>query len=162
MTDPISFGWKENTTRGPLSDPADGPTRTLGTTKTLAVMQCHGTNVGPLGTLRGGAEGVTSGVPFAFAQNQRGEVVTSDYAHQLNTGGGTPGEGYPAAHIGATVRRLTPTECERLMGWPDDHTRWRSDGTEVADSVRYRMCGNGVASPVAEWLATQLNRTLEH
>lgn len=48
------------------------------------------------------------------------------------------------------------------MGWPDDHTRWRADGTEVADSVRYRMCGNGVASPVAEWLATQLNRTLEH
>lgn len=52
------------------------------------------------------------------------------------------------------VRRLTPTECERLrlMGWPDDWTRWAADGSEVADSSRYRMCGNGVASPVAEWL----------
>ena len=58
----------------------------------------------------------------------------------------------------AQVRRLTPVECERLMGWPDDHTRWRADGTEVADSHRYRMCGNGVASPVAEWIATQINR----
>lgn len=50
------------------------------------------------------------------------------------------------------VRRLTPRECERLMGWPDDWTRWTADGTEVADSHRYRMCGNGVASPVAEWV----------
>lgn len=50
------------------------------------------------------------------------------------------------------VRRLTPRECERLMGWPDDWTRWTADGKEVADSNRYRMCGNGVASPVAEWI----------
>lgn len=60
------------------------------------------------------------------------------------------------------VRRLTPTECERLMGWPDDHTRWRADGTELADSTRYRMCGNGVASPVAEWLADMLNQAMEN
>lgn len=51
------------------------------------------------------------------------------------------------------VRRLTPLECERLMGWPDDHTRWKVDGTEQADSHRYRQCGNGVASPVARWVA---------
>jgi DNA (cytosine-5)-methyltransferase 1 len=50
------------------------------------------------------------------------------------------------------VRRLTPRECERLMGWPDDWTRYAADGSEVADSSRYRMCGNGVASPVAEWI----------
>ena len=99
--------------------------------------------------------------PQAVSQNQRGEVVTTDYAHQLATGGGKPGEGYPAALIGTQVRRLTPVECERLMGWPDDHTRWRADGTEVPDTTRYRMCGNGVASPVAEWLATQLDRALE-
>jgi site-specific DNA-cytosine methylase len=54
------------------------------------------------------------------------------------------------------VRRLTPTECERLMGWPDGWTAVgiNEDGAEVvvADSSRYRMCGNGVASPVAEWI----------
>jgi site-specific DNA-cytosine methylase len=50
------------------------------------------------------------------------------------------------------VRRLTPTECERLMGWPDDHTLYRSDGKTNSDSTRYKMCGNGVASPVAEWI----------
>ena len=54
------------------------------------------------------------------------------------------------------VRRLTPTECERLMGWPDGWTAVGvdEDGAEVvmADSSRYRQCGNGVASPVAEWV----------
>jgi DNA (cytosine-5)-methyltransferase 1 len=48
------------------------------------------------------------------------------------------------------VRRLTPLECERLMGWPDDWTAGQ------ADSHRYKQCGNGVASPVAQWIAQQL------
>lgn len=50
------------------------------------------------------------------------------------------------------VRRLTPVECERLMGWADDWTRWRADGREVPDTTRYKMCGNGVASPCTEWI----------
>ena len=54
------------------------------------------------------------------------------------------------------VRRLTPLECERLMGWPDDHTRFKADGTEQADTHRYKQCGNGVASPVAQWVAEQI------
>jgi DNA (cytosine-5)-methyltransferase 1 len=48
------------------------------------------------------------------------------------------------------VRRLTPIECERLMGWPDNWT----DGQ--ADTHRYRQCGNGVASPVATWIGKHL------
>jgi DNA (cytosine-5)-methyltransferase 1 len=64
---------------------------------------------------------------------------------------------HPAVHRDdIAVRRLTPRECERLMGWPDDHTRWADDGTEIADSHRYRMCGNGVVAPVAEWIGHRL------
>ena len=48
------------------------------------------------------------------------------------------------------VRRLTPIECERLMGWPDDWTAGQ------ADTHRYKQCGNGVASPVATWIGQQL------
>ena len=59
------------------------------------------------------------------------------------------------------VRRLTPLECERLMGWPDDHTRWTADGKEQADTNRYKQCGNGVASPVARWVGEQLRPVLE-
>ena len=54
------------------------------------------------------------------------------------------------------IRRLTPLECERLMGWGDHHTRYKADGTEQADTHRYRQCGNGVASPVAQWVAEQI------
>jgi hypothetical protein len=54
------------------------------------------------------------------------------------------------------VRRLTPRECERLMAFPDDWTRYTADGTEISDSHRYRMCGNGVVATVAEWLGHRL------
>lgn len=53
-------------------------------------------------------------------------------------------------------RRLTPREGERLMGWPDDHTRWAADGQEIADRQRWRMIGNGVAAPVTRWVAQRL------
>jgi DNA (cytosine-5)-methyltransferase 1 len=55
------------------------------------------------------------------------------------------------------VRRLTPVECERLMGWADNHTLHRADGKTNSDTTRYKMCGNGVASPVAQWIAEQIN-----
>ena len=54
------------------------------------------------------------------------------------------------------VRRLTPIECERLMGWADNHTLHRADGKQNADTTRYKMCGNGVASPVAQWIGQHL------
>lgn len=60
------------------------------------------------------------------------------------------------------VRRLTPLECERLMGWPDDHTKYRADGKINSQTVRYKMCGNGVASPVAQWIAEQIIKLEQH
>jgi len=54
------------------------------------------------------------------------------------------------------VRRLTPLECERLMGWPDHWTATKADGTPQSDTHRYKQCGNGIASPVAQWIAQQL------
>jgi DNA (cytosine-5)-methyltransferase 1 len=54
------------------------------------------------------------------------------------------------------VRRLTEIECERLMGWPDNHTLNRADGKTTPSTQRYKMCGNGVASPVAKWVGEQI------
>ena len=62
----------------------------------------------------------------------------------------------PSVTSGTIVRRLTPIECERLMGWPDNHTLHRADGKTNSNSTRYKMCGNGVATPVAQWIAEQL------
>jgi len=102
-------------------------------------------------------DGTGRGTPIvAFAQNQRGEVRFVDPPPAGHCGGGKPGEGYPAVMIGPIVRRLTPLECERLMGWPDQWTRYRAGGKELSDGPRYRLCGNGVVGTVSEWLARRL------
>lgn len=57
-------------------------------------------------------------------------------------------------------RRLMPIECERLMSWPDHWTATgiKEDGTEyqLADTARYRLCGNGVGSVCVAWFAQRL------
>ena len=54
------------------------------------------------------------------------------------------------------VRRLTPTECERLQGFPDGWTLEDSEGKTIADSPRYRMLGNAVTVNVAHWIGIRL------
>jgi DNA (cytosine-5)-methyltransferase 1 len=61
-------------------------------------------------------------------------------------------------------RRLTPVECERLMGWPDRHTAHgineKGKAYALADTARYKLCGNGIASPVTAWIGFQLRDML--
>lgn len=64
---------------------------------------------------------------------------------------------------GMRVRRLTPTECERLQGFPDGHTRipWRGKGPEECpDGPRYKACGNSKAVPVVRWLGKRLAKAI--
>jgi DNA (cytosine-5)-methyltransferase 1 len=107
-------------------------------------------------TLRSGGDG---GVP-----SSRGEHLVVEAYDEYNDALG--GDVHQALRAGTkqstgvladmVVRRLTPVECERLMGWPDNHTLYRADGTTNSDTTRYKMCGNGVASPVAQWIAEHL------
>jgi site-specific DNA-cytosine methylase len=53
-----------------------------------------------------------------------------------------------------TVRRLTPVECERLMGFPDGFTA--PEGVKAPDSKRYAACGDGIVAPVAFWIADRI------
>lgn len=122
----IAFGG--NDTRGPRRPAAGLNGRTGGRqdfeTETFVVGQCHGSDVGAMGSLRRGNGSVTGGVPFIA-------------------------DGYG-------VRRMTPLECERVMGWPDGHTEFRANGRRIADGPRYRLIGNGVVGTVSEWLAKRL------
>jgi hypothetical protein len=196
----------------------------------LVAMQCHGSNVGPMGTIRSGNGGLTGGVPFVahtlrsegadasedgtgrgtplavipidMRQASRGETMTnnrpggssggapgtgigeagdaapslagthtpaifqtriarngrgqpSDVAHNLvSAESGSHGDSKP--HVfggGQTVRRLTPTECLRLQGFPDD---WLDLDPPLSDSAKYRMIGNAVVVFVAEWIGRRL------
>lgn len=84
----------------------------------------------------------------AWQQNTRDEVQLiggdGDIAGALSAEAGMKQKNY----VG--VRRLTPTECIRLQGFPDGWTEGFSD------SVRYRMLGNAVAVPVAEWIGRRI------
>jgi DNA (cytosine-5)-methyltransferase 1 len=72
-----------------------------------------------------------------------------------------------------TVRRLTPIECERLQGFPDNWTsekmelilegnEWKATGKVVkqADGPRYKAMGNAVTVNVAEWIGKQIGKVL--
>ena len=72
------------------------------------------------------------------------------------------GEREYVAHPPAmAVRRLTPTECERLQGFPDNWSRipWKGKPEDQCpDGPRYKACGNSMAVPVMRWIGEQIAR----
>ena len=79
-------------------------------------------------------------------KNQNGLGVGSeqDPSYTLDRTGGQ------SVATESVVRRLTPTECERLQGFPDGWTEGQ------ADTHRYKQMGNAVAVPVVEWIVKRL------
>jgi DNA (cytosine-5)-methyltransferase 1 len=56
------------------------------------------------------------------------------------------------------VRRLTPTECERLQGFPDGYTDIKPNGKQTPDGPRYKALGNSMAVPVMRWIGERINK----
>jgi DNA (cytosine-5)-methyltransferase 1 len=120
--------------------------------------QDAGEEVAP--TLRSGSHDASHanggvGPAVAFTQNQRQEVRTSDVSGALNA---RPSEKRGSGTIlqATAVRRLTPRECERLQGFPDDFTLVPYRGGTMADGPRYKMLGNSWAAVVGAWLGTRI------
>jgi DNA (cytosine-5)-methyltransferase 1 len=97
---------------------------------------------------------VAAAQPIGFSHTQGLDAQPSTVAFPTLR---KEGAGHAVVAPGLAVRRLTPLECERLMGWPDNHTLNRADGKQNLDGARYKMCGNGVAAPVARWVAEQIS-----
>ena len=67
---------------------------------------------------------------------------------------------YSAVLIGGQLRRLTPTECERLQGFPDSYTAipWRGrPAANCPDGPRYKALGNSMAVPVMRWIGNGMD-----
>ena len=95
----------------------------------------------------------------AFHENQRAECREMNVTNSLSGGGGKAGQGYQAIRQGLTVRRLTPTECERLQGFPDGFTQipYRNKPAEKCpDGPRYKALGNSMAVPVMKWIGERI------
>lgn len=130
-----------------------------------------------------GGEGV--GVAFAFDSLASNSMKSSnpvsgcnetDISKTLDTTTPEPSknQGGIAIHQNLTVRRLTPIECERLQGFPDNWTsekmeltlegnEWKATGKVVkqADGPRYKAMGNAVTVNVAEWIGKQIGKVLD-
>jgi DNA (cytosine-5)-methyltransferase 1 len=77
----------------------------------------------------------------------------------MNAQGRENGGGQLAVQCEMAVRRLTPTECERLQGFPDGYTQipWRRKAVEdCPDGPRYRSLGNSMAVPVMRWIGSRI------
>jgi DNA (cytosine-5)-methyltransferase 1 len=119
-------------------------------------------------TLRGGRHGLkVAGEPVVVADRTRRyaglgrglespKVVTNSL-----TGVEKDNLVVEPASVRFRIRRLTPRECERLQGFPDDWTRWGVDErgrvVEISDTQRYKMMGNAVTVPVVEALGRAIN-----
>ena len=73
-----------------------------------------------------------------------------DPCHPLASGA------HPPAIAGTAVRRLTPRECERLQGFPDDYTLIPYRKGIAADGPRYKALGNSMAVPVMRWIGERI------
>ena len=85
-----------------------------------------------------------------------GELTAStDIAGTLQRGGeGGRIDGVMTPQM--AVRRLTPRECERLQGFPDDYTLVDYRGKPAADGPRYKALGNSMARPVMRWIGERI------
>jgi DNA (cytosine-5)-methyltransferase 1 len=100
--------------------------------------------------------GVAQPIPFDTTQisspHNYSRPESGDPCHPLAAGAHPPAIAQPMA-----VRRLTPVECERLQGFPDNYTEipWRGKA-ETPDGPRYKALGNSMAVPVMRWIGQRI------
>jgi DNA (cytosine-5)-methyltransferase 1 len=119
-----------------------------------------GADAGPLcPTLRAGGHagshangGVMPAVAFSNSAGDTALGMSLPGVPPITRRNGDPGN----VLSGMTVRRLTPRECERLQGFPDDYTLipWR--GKPAPDGPRYKALGNSMAVPVMAWIGRRI------
>jgi DNA (cytosine-5)-methyltransferase 1 len=89
--------------------------------------------------------------PIAFSRIDNGRDATKNLSPTIRTGGNA--DGVMAVMQKMAVRRLTPVECERLQGFPDNYTNIRES---CPDGPRYKALGNSMAVPVMRWIGERI------
>jgi DNA (cytosine-5)-methyltransferase 1 len=98
----------------------------------------------------------------AYAVDVYNQAVDGDVAATLTSACGGTNTSGPKLMQNMAVRRLTPVECERLQGFPDNHTNipWRKKD-ESPDGPRYKAMGNSMAVPVMHWIGQRIQQVEE-
>lgn len=93
----------------------------------------------------------------AFQSVASGHIIGTITARMFNALGARDVEEGALQVEGVRARKLTPVECERLQGFPDNHTNIPGAG----DGPRYKAIGNSMAVPVMRWLGVRIIMALE-
>lgn len=125
----------------------------------------HGADASDIApTLRAGGHtnshanaGVMPAVAFCNTAGDTALGMSKPGVPPLTSRHGDPGN----VLLGMQVRRLTPRECERLQGFPDDYTQVPYRGKPAADGPRYKALGNSMAVPVVRWLGERIQMVSE-
>ena len=140
-----------------------------GVSYTLTKTDVHAVACAEVGPTMG-----SSGPPYSRTGNERVETEALAVAFGWN-GDTTPksseglaptmksgqgGEGCGVMHR-MQVRRLTPVECARLQGFPDDYLDITFNNKPAADTVKYRALGNSMAVPVMEWIGRRIHQAFK-
>ena len=95
-------------------------------------------------------------VALAVALRGREGGATAELSELPSALRASTGGGDKAHVLASSVRRLTPRECERLQGFPDDYTLVAYRGKAAADGPRYKALGNSMAVPVMRWILSRI------
>lgn len=88
-----------------------------------------------------------------------GQMTSTQFASSENISCSLQSKNPTAVATWSTVRRLTPRECERLQGFPDDWSLipWRGKpADQCPDGPRYKAIGNSMAVPVMHWIGKRI------
>ncbi len=101
-------------------------------------------------------------IPVAFTCKDNGRDASADVSPTLrsmnHSDSHANGGGQMAVNLGMAVRRLTPRECERLFGFPDDYSLIPYRGKPACDGPRYRALGNSFPVPVISWIGRRIQQ----
>ena len=158
---PVAFGAQNSANQG--DSVSTQVTATLDKSKTPAVAIQNATR----GASQNGL-GITTDGPMYTLDVGSQHAVATGWSEELNAlqdlqptiqRGGAGGRHEGVMQPDMQVRRLTPTECERLQGFPDNFTRipWRNKAAEdCPDGPRYKAMGNSMAVPVMRWIGERI------
>jgi len=97
----------------------------------------------------------TEGNVVAINWQKQQVTATNELSHALDI------SGTEAVTYNSVIRRLTPRECERLQGFPDDYTLVPHRGSLASDAPRYKAIGNSWPVPVVRWIGERIMKATQ-
>lgn len=157
----VAFAWQaggDHTTSLPLGNDMT-PTLTKNQSLAVAIRGRDGGGTAELG------DEVSNALRASQGGGDKAHVMTVgavDIADTLSVGANqTTGFATEVVSLAMQVRRLTPRECERLQGFPDDWTLIPVKGKPAADGPRYKAIGNSMAVPCMRWIGERIDAELK-